>query len=452
MPIRDLGLLIFFIASLPICFVRPFYGILMWMIVAFLNPQSYIWGPASFFPWGEAVAIPTLAGFLFFSRGWMGRLISREVLLIVVLWVWFTITSVISTNTPFFMHHAADTWARWIFVSKVLLMVLVTVAMVDSMARLRILVLTIAGCFGFFVAKSFPFIVVTGGAYRLYGPENSMIADNNDFGLALNMTLPLFFFLAQTESKLWVKRLFGGLFIITIPAVFFTYSRGALLGLAVVSFLMFLRLQMQQRLLLIPVVLAGIIVALLFAPEKWKERMDFSNSSQVVDASARERLNAWAFSRHLAADYPLTGGGFATFTPELFARYAPNGVDIHGPHSVYFGVLAEHGYTGLALYLTLVLSCFATARKLAREARDRGDDLVLNYIHMFRFSIVGFLTSGFFLGRAYFDYFFTVVACLTILARVARQEWMSADEEGEESEVDDAGEGESILPEHGAYA
>jgi len=352
------------------------------------------------------------------------------------------------------MHHAGDTWYRWVFVSKVLLMVVVTMGMVDSFARLRMLVLTIAGCFGFFVAKSFPFIIATGGIYRLYGPPNSMIADNNDFGLALNMTLPIFFFLSQSESRRWVKRLFAVLSLITVPAVFFTYSRGALVGLLAIGCLMFFRLPMRQRVVLVPVVAIGIVFALFFAPDKWKERMDFSDSSRVVDNSARERLNAWAFARHLAADYPVTGGGFATFTPELFALYAPNGGDIHGPHSIYFGVLAEHGFVGLALYLTLVLSCFQTCRVLARQAKRRGDRVVGQYVRMFGFSMVGFLASGMFLGRAYFDYYFTIVACLTILARVARQEWLREDEEDEEEDPSPAEEEHEEIYPHlkGAYS
>ena len=37
---------------------------------------------------------------------------------------------------------------------------------------------------------------------------------------------------------------------------------------------------------------------------------------------------------------------------------------------------------------------------------------------MLQFSILGFLVSGAFLGRAYFDYFFTLVACVAILKRL----------------------------------
>ena len=327
-----------FIASIPVCFFRPFFGIVLWTIVAFLNPQSYVYGAAASFPWALAVAIPTMAGLPFFIRDWAGRLASREAALIAVLWLWFSITTLISINAPLFMHHAADTREKWELVSKILLMTVVMIAVVRNFQQLRILMLVIAGCLGVFVLKSLPFIIATGGGDRLFGPENSMIADNNDFGLALVMTAPIFFFLAQTESRTWVKRLFGFLFVITIPAVFFTYSRGALIGLIGVVALMVFR--MKQRLLLVSVILVGIVVATAFAPEAWRQRMD--PTGDVVDASAQSRLNAWTFCWRLASDYPIAGGGFATFTGQLFQRYAPTATDVHNSHSVYFGVLAEH--------------------------------------------------------------------------------------------------------------
>jgi probable O-glycosylation ligase (exosortase A-associated) len=251
-----------------------------------------------------------------------------------------------------------------------------------------------------------------------------MIADNNDFGLALNMTLPLYFFLAQTESKMWIKWFLAGLFVITIPAIFFTYSRGALIGLVAVVSLMLL--QSKRRFALVPVVVLGLLLAVSFAPESWRERMDPTREG-AVDASARSRLNSWAYARALAADYPLTGGGFATFTQELYDQYSPIKTDTAlGPHSIYFQVLGEHGYVGLCLYLFLVISCFATARRLRKTARRLKDKEVAQYAHMFQFSLIGFLVSGIFLGRAYFDYFFTIVACLVALKYAARDRWSAA--------------------------
>jgi len=429
-PLRAILLLSSLCACLPACLVRPFFGILLWTILAFLDPQAFVWLPVDAFPWALAVAIPTLIGILLFSGGWAHNLGSSKVLWIVTLWVWFTITSLATWHNPLFLHHGQETWLRWQFVSKVLLMTMAAIAVVDSFARLRMLVMVIAGCFGLYILKDLPFIIRTGGAFRLYGPEYSMIADNNDFGLALNMTLPLFFFLAQSESKRWVRRLAAFLFVITIPAIFFTYSRGALVGLVATLGLIFLR--MRQRMLLAPVIVLGVVVALLFAPQTWKDRMDLS-SPEAMDASALERINSWWFAWNLTSDNPVFGGGFGTFTPELFSRYAPSGNDIHGPHSVYFQILAEHGFVGLSLYLTLVLSCFGVAHRLIKRSRIQGDPRIAQYANMFRFSLVAFLTSGAFLGRAYFDYFFIIVACLIILERVSRQEW-AQDAEAPETE------------------
>ena len=167
------------------------------------------------------------------------------------------------------------------------------------------------------------------------------------------------------------------------------------------------------------------------APEAWQERMN-PTRSDAVDSSAQSRLLAWEYARRLAADYPITGGGFATFTAELYARYWPGEFSsIYGAHSVYFQVLAEHGYVGLALYLALVLSCFMTLRRVRRKARAKGDTTMALYAQMFQLSLIGFLVPGSFLGRAYFDYYFTIVACVIILDQVARKRWEPNDQSGE---------------------
>jgi putative inorganic carbon (hco3(-)) transporter len=419
-PVRGIVLLIFVIGSLPVCFLRPFYGIAVWTILAFANPQRFTWGAAETFPWAVAVGVATIAGYLVFNRSLGGRTALPYLVLLASLWMWFLITTIISTHTAMLAHHTFDTWYRFDFVSKILIMTIVLIGLVDSFARLRTLVKVIAGCFAFFILKAVPFIALTGGAYRVFGPEHSMIGDNNDFGLAVDMTVPLFFFLAQTEPGRWSRYFWGFTFIASIPIVFFTYSRGAMIGLSVILCMMLL--QLKQRLIILPVVVAGIAVALLFAPAAWKERMDPTREG-AIDASAKSRFNAWTFSWRLANDFPIAGGGFETFSPELFQRYAPNVADVHGPHSIYFGVLAEHGFVGLGLYLTVVGSCFMTVRRIRKWAKLQGDRIIANYASMFQFSLVGFLTAGLFLGRAYFDYFFTIVGCIVVLKRVAMTEW-----------------------------
>jgi probable O-glycosylation ligase (exosortase A-associated) len=436
MPIKGVLLLAYFVISLPFCFVRPFYGIVLWTVIAFLNPQSafFYWSVALLFPWALAVAIPTITGSILFCAGWTSRLVSRECLLLLLLWLWFTVTTVAALYNPVFVHHADYTKYLWVQLSKILLMTAFTIGLVNSFARLRALVLTVAGCFGFFVAKSLPFVILTGGVFRLYGPDNSMISDNNDFGLALNMTLPMYFFLAQTEDRRMVRWLFGVLCLMTVPAVLFTYSRGALVGLAVLLLMMFVKV--RQRFAVFAAIAVAAIAILTLAPASWKQRMD-PTKEDVMDASAQSRLTAWGTAWHLAKDFPITGGGFGTFTPEIYARYSNSRGSNPGPHSIYFQVLAEHGFLGLALYLAVVLCCFADARQLVKQGRREGDNVLIHYTNMFRFGLIGFLVSGSFLGRAYFDYFFLLVACFAILRRLAA-EAAAGDEETESASIEES--------------
>jgi probable O-glycosylation ligase (exosortase A-associated) len=430
MPVRGVILIAYFVASLPVCFLRPFYGVVMWMVVAFVNPQSYTWGAAMAFPWAVAVGIPTLLGMVCFTRGW-NRLFARESILLMIFWAWVTVTTLVSVRSPVFNHHAADTWYKWGFVSKVWLMTFATSVIIRDFHQFHIFMRSMALCFGVFVVKSFPFIIMTAGGQKVYGPPQSMIADNNDFGLALNMTLPLFFFFAQIEKNAWLRRVFWALFAMTIPAIFCTYSRGALVGLIAVMGLMLL--QSRQRLLLIPAIVLGVTLAAAFAPDEWKDRMN-PRKEGAIDKSAQSRINAWTFSWRLACDYPLTGGGFATFTPTLFRQYAPNSEDVFAAHSIYFQVLAEHGFVGIFLFLTMVAACLLTARKLVKRARDEADMEVVYFAEMIRFAMVGFMISGLFLGRAYFDYFFSLVSALVVLKDVAYKYWNAPVEEDEQDE------------------
>jgi putative inorganic carbon (HCO3(-)) transporter len=418
MPIRDIVVIALTIISLPICLARPFFGILVWTVIALLNPHRFAWAIAhNQLPVAMLVGAVTLAGFLLFFPGLKG-VFTREACLLIVLWIWFTITSLHNTNMPIFAPFEADTWFRWRFVSKIFLMTLVTVALVNTWERLRIFLFVMAGSLGLLVAKAIPFMIVTGGSFRLYGPDGSALDDNNALGLGLVMTLPMFLFLAKTESSVRLKWLCGIVFAATIPAIFFTYSRGAFIALAFVLLLMLLR--MRQKALLIPILVVAALFAVYLTPEKWQRRMDFSRQGALIDDSALSRINAWTYSWRLARDYPLTGGGFEAFTPALFRLYAPNPKDVHGAHSIYFSVLAEHGFIGLCLYLLLLASSLMSLGSVGRRARLLGDDRAAYYAVMLQLSIVAFMIGGAFLGRAYFDYFYMIIACTIILKRLCR--------------------------------
>jgi probable O-glycosylation ligase (exosortase A-associated) len=171
-----------------------------------------------------------------------------------------------------------------------------------------------------------------------------------------------------------------------------------------------------------------IICAILIAvvPKQWMERMETLKTAQKTDASAQARFNSWNFATHLAYEFPILGGGFKTFTEPLYQRYGL-GLNVEGgqlgPHSIYFQMLAEHGFPGLFLFLTLTASCMWSAFRVKRIFRRIArDHWLVMYANMIIGSLVAYAASGAFLGFAYFDLFYQIVGTTIILKYLAKKE------------------------------
>jgi probable O-glycosylation ligase (exosortase A-associated) len=127
------------------------------------------------------------------------------------------------------------------------------------------------------------------------------------------------------------------------------------------------------------------------------------------------RINAWHTAFNIAKDRPLIGGGFETFTWQVFHLYAPSPSNIHDVHSIYFEVMGEHGFVAFGLFLILIFCALLTAMKLKRTARiNKQINWAESYASMFQISLIAYMVGGIFLGRAYFDLFYNIVAMVVI--------------------------------------
>jgi probable O-glycosylation ligase (exosortase A-associated) len=398
------------LGSIPICFFSPYFGIVMWSWIAYLNPHRFTYGMAYDFPVAYAIGLPTLAGLLF-AQDRNRQIFTKETILLLALWTWFGITLLYAMNVPIFVTHIASAKLQMIKVSKILLMTLVSLIVVTSREKLRSLCLVIAFSIGALCVKGAMFGLRTSGESRVWGPPDSFLADNNALGLTINMTLPIFFFLAREEKNVWFRWLLRICFVSGILASILTYSRGALLGLAVA--LAAIAVKSRRKFLSGVALTLCAIIVVSYAPEKWMDRMgEFLQGK--LDSSAQGRLNAWHFAVVFTESYPITGGGFQTFTPDLFERFTPE-LTFAGPHSIYFQVLGEHGYVGLFLFLLLLATAWRTLRNLRKPTWLLPSTIwVINYSHMLESSLYAFMVSGAFLPLAYFDYFFQIVALIIV--------------------------------------
>lgn len=408
---RDLFVTLAVFGSLPIIFYRPYVGILMWSWIGYMNPHRLAWGFAADFPFAMIIAVVTLAAMLFMREQrripW-----TRETVILLVFILWMCVTTMFALNPEPAMH-------QLIKVLKIELMTFVTLMLMKDRFRIDLLVWTIALSLGFYGVKGGIFTIASGGGYHVLGPPHTFIGGNNEMGLALVMIIPLMRYLHLQASKVWVKWGLMAAMGLTIVAILGTQSRGALLGLTVMGAMLIWKT--RRRFALFVVMGAVLFAGISFMPGSWHERMQTIENYQY-DESALGRINAWEFAFNLAKDRPILGAGNQAFTATLFARYAPDPENVHDAHSIYFEVLAEHGYVGLALFLLLGWFTWRSCSQSAKQARPHPQgQWVADLAAMLQVSLVGFATSGAFLGLAYFDLYYHLIAIVILLKVQARQ-------------------------------
>jgi len=146
-------------------------------------------------------------------------------------------------------------------------------------------------------------------------------------------------------------------------------------------------------------------------------------STYQEDPSAMGRINAWYFAYNIVNDRPILGGGFKVFSRRLFKEYAPEPDDVHDSHSIYFEMLAEQGYPGLIMFLALLSSSYFSlirVKKIAEEFESLS--WIKSYSDMLKMSIVAYCIGGAFLGLAYFDLIYQLIAAVIILKAMVRRE------------------------------
>jgi probable O-glycosylation ligase (exosortase A-associated) len=418
MGIRDLVLFLVIFGSLPICIARPYIGVVVWSWLGYMNPHRLTWGVAWGFPFSQLVAATTLAGLALLiirerkppKLPWV-----RETFLLLLLLVMFTLTT-------FFALRPELAWPQWERISKILLMTFITSMLVDDERKLRYLLLVIALSLGFYGLKGGVFSILAKGKSMVFGPEHSFIEDNTALGLALNMVLPILFYLAKGESNRWLKYLLQVTFGMTMLAVLFTYSRGAFLGLVVVLGLLLLRARFRMKLVAAIALVVLLPIAVNQIPDRWIDRMRTIENYEE-DRSAMSRIEAWKASWQLALHRPLVGGGFnALHDPDTYLRYNPDipwtrggKPDTQGAHSIYFEVLGENGFITFAIFVLLLFFAIMRARKVRRVSEENELPIFCYYGHMLEISFVAYAVSGAFLERASFDLFYHLVAVVIVV-------------------------------------
>lgn len=414
--LKSLLIAVVVFSTLPITLFRVYVGVLTWSWLGYMNPHRLTYSFAYDFPWSQLVALATLGG-MFISNEEKRFPLNYLSLSWIALLVWFVITTI-------FALYPDDAQFQLTKIVKIQLIAFITVMVMTSRWRLEMLIWVIVLSLGYYTIKGGVFTVMTGGAFRVWGPPGSFIEDNNHLACATLMLLPLMRYLMIISPNRWIRLALLFCMLSSAASAAGSHSRGALVaGLSMSVFLWYKSTQKLRTGLALLIILPALG---LFMPQHYWDRMAtiFHEDEETgeMEGSAQGRLNAWEFTFHLANDRFLGGGLNIWGYQELVDRYPPEEDHARAAHSIYFSVLGEHGWVGLFLFLLLWFNAWRMCNWLIRHTRHVEELKWAEALgRCVQISLIAYGTGGAFLSLAYFDLPYHLVAIVVGTQEIVRR-------------------------------
>lgn len=410
---RDLLLLGFIGLCLTAAIRYPFAGLLTWAWFTLMTPHQAAFGVYGI-PLNVIIAGVTIAAYI--VSGEISKFKLDPITALIVSFAgWLTISQVFSLDPE----NSGPYFDRFI---KTLLFVVLCVQMTTDKLRFNALAWTLTASIGFFAAKGALFTFITLGEYRVQGLPQTVLEDNNHFGIAVAAILPLMLYLRSEAARPWVRRGLLALFCLSIVAIIGTHSRGAFLALIAFSGFFWVRSKHKFS------ILAGLVLVLIptiaFMPAKWTERMSTIGEA-THDASFMGRVDAWVINMKLAEQNPLTGAGLRnSYQKEIAITVDPERAKTaKAAHSIYFEILGGAGYVGLMLYLALFAAAFFSAWRIyLAKKRLQITSWKSNFAYYAQMSLTVFAVGGASTSMEMWDGYLIVIGLIGALANVEHKE------------------------------
>jgi probable O-glycosylation ligase (exosortase A-associated) len=212
--------------------------------------------------------------------------------------------------------------------------------------------------------------------------------------------------------------------VFSYPATIFTFSRGAWLGLGIVTALIVARSRFKFPIIVGSAIFAITLLPFLvdLAPKRLVDRYETLENYQE-DGSAQSRFGSWAYCRRVGFSNPLTGGGFNHQTPANYQKYAPEFHQRWGDfglhpacHNMWLTVLSDHGVVGLIVWLTLFGFLTQSLWRIRTLTMVQPNlSWMFDLAGTLQIALAGFAVVGTFIDAPYFDMFYYFVAIVVIM-------------------------------------
>lgn len=418
---RDLFLVAFFFIAVYFTFKRPFIGVCAWIWIAMTAPTQWAFGFSTSLRLNLSIVVVTFFAYVFAEKQKSFR-IGTLGLLILLFCLWTLISS--------FNHitfSSADVWQRFSDFMKVAALFFFATLLLKRKVHLDTFIWCLVLSVSSYAAmEAFKFIL-SGGGHEVTG-RAGVIADRNDFAVALNMCIPLMVYLISVTRHKYLRYGLVMLILLNVVAIIGTYSRGGFIGLSILAIAFWWRSRYKLSLAIIFILLVPVGYSL--APAEWKERQSTVATAATEDESFIGRLWAWKISTMIALDHPLTGGGFRAVIDQLvwndYADDTPNFGPIQTPaipltepakaaHNIYFQVLGDHGFVGLFCFLAILGYAYLQNNLMTKRMRKAEVGWASTLCSSLNLSLIAYGVTGANVSLAYFDLTFAVFAIVNVL-------------------------------------
>jgi O-antigen ligase len=164
-----------------------------------------------------------------------------------------------------------------------------------------------------------------------------------------------------------------GTVAVGLPGLFFTYTRGPIVGTIIAASLVLLS-RTRSRLLAVCVLALMVVTISLSWSQLTSSKLYHHRIDQAHTVNLRAELDRWSLK--LAGERPLFGWGFGSFNRVLRAADFSSGnisreeLKANTSHNTFLKILVEYGSIGLALFVLPWLVIGGRALALARRFPD----------------------------------------------------------------------------------
>lgn len=265
------------------------------------------------------------------------------------------------------------------------------------------------------------------------------LGDENDFGMEMNVAIPVAFFMYQGATNKGSKFLYVGLLAVFVMSLIATSSRGGFLGLLAVAAYCWFYAPKKIMSLLLGLCLAGLV--LIAAPQEYWDRISsITEDKTMEEGTAGQRVFTWGIGWEMFLDNPVFGVGQGNF-PWAIGEYMggrtwqTKSLAGRQAHSLYFTLMPELGLIGVMIFGTMVYLNYRDTRvkelvrassrpvSLRRDKADIADSELLRaslYGNAILGGMIGYLATSTFISTLYYPTFWIMMALAVALRNTTK--------------------------------